>query len=172
MSYGSLDGRRVWGRMDTCICVAESLRCSPETTTTVLIIYTPIWASLVAQQQRIHLPMPANAGDASSTPELGRTSGEGNGNPLQYCCLENSMYRGAWPATVHGIAKGSNMIQEGTKQAVTISPYKVKSLKRIECITNKDLLYSMWNSTQHYVAAWMGGEWIHIHVRLSPFTVH
>ena len=84
--------------------------CSPETITTVLIIYTPIWASLVAQQQRIHLPMPANAGDVSSTPELRRTSGEGNGNPLQYCCLENSMYRGALPATVHGIAKGSNMI--------------------------------------------------------------
>ena len=51
---------------------------------------------------------PANAGDAGdmgSIPGLGRSSGEGNGNPLQYSCLENSMDRGAWQATVHGAAK-------------------------------------------------------------------
>ena len=42
MSCGSLDGRGVWGRMDTCICRAESLHCSPETITTLLIGYTPI----------------------------------------------------------------------------------------------------------------------------------
>ena len=42
MLCGSLDGRGVWGRMDTCICVAESLHCSPETVTTLLISYTPI----------------------------------------------------------------------------------------------------------------------------------
>ena len=35
----SLDGREVWGRMDTCICMAESLNCSPETITTLLIVY-------------------------------------------------------------------------------------------------------------------------------------
>ena len=38
----SLDGRGVWGRMDTCICMAKSPHCSPETTTTLLIGYTPI----------------------------------------------------------------------------------------------------------------------------------
>ena len=38
---GSLDGRGVWGRMDTCVCMAESLCCSPETITTLLIDYTP-----------------------------------------------------------------------------------------------------------------------------------
>ena len=42
MLYGSLDGRQVWGRMDTCICMTESLHCSPETATTLLIFYTPI----------------------------------------------------------------------------------------------------------------------------------
>ena len=45
----------------------------------------------------------ANAGDVSSIPGLGRSPGEGNG--LQYSCLENSMDRGAWWATVHGVAK-------------------------------------------------------------------
>ena len=46
-----------------------------------------------------------NAGDPSSIPGLGRSPGEGNGNPLQYSCLENPMDRGAWQATVHGVAE-------------------------------------------------------------------
>ena len=46
-----------------------------------------------------------NAGDPGSTPGSERSPGEGNGNPLQYSCLENSMDRGAWRATVHGVAK-------------------------------------------------------------------
>ena len=46
-----------------------------------------------------------NAGHLGSNPESGRSPGEGNGNPLQYSCLENPMDRGAWRATVHGVAK-------------------------------------------------------------------
>ena len=52
---------------------------------------------------------PANAGDAGSIPGSGRCPGEGNGNPLQYSCLGNPMDRGAWEATVHGVAKESDM---------------------------------------------------------------
>ena len=51
---------------------------------------------------------PASAGDAKDVgliPGSGRSPGVGNGNPLQYSCLENSMDRGAWWATVHGAAK-------------------------------------------------------------------
>ena len=48
---------------------------------------------------------PANAGDARSIPVLGRSPGEGNGNPLQYSSLENPMDRGTWWATVHRIAE-------------------------------------------------------------------
>ena len=44
----------------------------------------------------------ASAGDAGSVPGLGRSPGEGNGNPFQYSCLGNPMDRGAWQATVHG----------------------------------------------------------------------
>ena len=47
----------------------------------------------------------ANAGDTGSVPELGRYPGEENGNPLQYSCLGNPMDRGAWRATVNGVAK-------------------------------------------------------------------
>ena len=46
-----------------------------------------------------------NAGDPGLIPESGRSPREGNGNPLQYSCLENSMNRGAWQATVYGVAK-------------------------------------------------------------------
>ena len=46
-----------------------------------------------------------NAGGPGLIPGLGRSPGEGNGNPLQYSCLENSMDRGAWRATVHGVTK-------------------------------------------------------------------
>ena len=52
--------------------------------------------------------LPANAGDvkdAGSVPGSERSPGEENGNPLQYSCLENPTDRGAWWATVHGVAK-------------------------------------------------------------------
>ena len=48
---------------------------------------------------------PANIGDARLMPESGRSPGEGNGNPLQYSCLENPVDRGAWWATVHRVTK-------------------------------------------------------------------
>ena len=46
-----------------------------------------------------------SAGDQGLIPGLGRSPGEGNGNPIQYPCLENLMDRGAWRAAVHGFAK-------------------------------------------------------------------
>ena len=46
-----------------------------------------------------------NARDAGSIPELGRSPGVGNGKPLQYSCLENSLDRRAWWATVHGVKR-------------------------------------------------------------------
>ena len=58
--------------------------------------------------------LPANVGDVKdvgSSPGSGRSPGEGNGNPLQYSCLENPMDRGAWWATVHGVSKESDMTE-------------------------------------------------------------
>ena len=46
-----------------------------------------------------------NTGDPSLIPGTGRSPGEGTGNPLQYSCLENPMDRGAWEATIHGVAR-------------------------------------------------------------------
>ena len=53
-----------------------------------------------------------NVGDPGSIPALGRSPGEENGNPLQYTCLENSMNRGAWQATVHGVAKSQTRLSD------------------------------------------------------------
>jgi len=46
-----------------------------------------------------------HVGDLGLIPALGRSPGEGHGNPLQYSCLENPMDRGAWWSTIHGVAK-------------------------------------------------------------------
>ena len=56
--------------------------------------------------------------DEGSIPGLGRSPGEGNGNPLQYSCLENSMKRGAWQATVRRVANSQTQL----KQLNTHSP--------------------------------------------------
>ena len=55
-----------------------------------------------------------NVGDPGSIPGSGRSPGEGNGNPLQYSCLENSMDRGSWQATVHGVAKSWTRLSDFT----------------------------------------------------------
>ena len=52
---------------------------------------------------------PASVRDAGIIPGLGRSPGEGNGNPLQYSCLENPVKRGSWQATVHGVTKESDI---------------------------------------------------------------
>ena len=52
-----------------------------------------------------------NAGDLGLIPGLGRSPGGGYGNTLQYFCLENSMARGAWQATVHGVAKSPTRLK-------------------------------------------------------------
>ena len=63
------------------------------------ICYTPLNYSSDGKESA------CSAEDQVSVPGWGRSPGEGNGNPLQYSCLENPMDRGAWQATVHGVAK-------------------------------------------------------------------
>ena len=60
--------------------------------------------------ERIRLPMQEMQETTGSIPELGRSPGEGNGNPLQYSCLGNPTARGAWWATVHGIEKNQTQL--------------------------------------------------------------
>ena len=54
--------------------------------------------------------LPVTAGDVGSIPGLRGSPGKGNGNPLQYSCLENTMDRGAWQATVHGVTNSQTQL--------------------------------------------------------------
>ena len=89
MLSGSLDERGVWRRMDTCIRMAESLCCPPETIATLLIVYSPKPRDFPGSSDG--KASACNAGDSGSIPGLGRYPGEGNGNSLQYSSLENRM---------------------------------------------------------------------------------
>ena len=68
-----------------------------------------------------------NVGDSGSVPGLGRSPGEGNSNPLQCSCLENSMDRGAWWTTVHGK-------ESGMSEQLTLAPWKNSYGKPRQCI--------------------------------------
>ena len=63
--------------------------------------------------------LPANAGDVGSNHGSRRFPGEGNGNPLQYSCLENIMDRGTWQAIVNGVTKEWNMTYQLNKNSNT-----------------------------------------------------
>ena len=74
--------------------------------------YDQNWAS---QGALVIKNLPANAGDIRDVgliPGLGRSPGEGKGNPCQYPCLENPMDRGAWWATVHGVVKSQTQLKD------------------------------------------------------------
>ena len=71
-----------------------------------------------------------NEGDLGSIPGSGRSPGEGNGNPLQYSCLENPMYGGAWWATVHGVAESQTRLSDFTHGVQVASAISKKLIKR------------------------------------------
>ena len=74
-----------------------------------------------------------NVGDVGSIPGLGRSPGEGNGNPLQYSCLENPMDRGAWRATVHRVAKSWTRLNDFTLTFFHLFPEPSSSLQTGRC---------------------------------------
>ena len=88
----------------------SSLLCPPLPGKAIKLSFSTfvLWDSLVAQRVK-HLPaMPG------LIPGSGRSPGEGNGNPLQYSCLENSMDGGAWWATIHGVTKSQIRLSDFT----------------------------------------------------------
>ena len=84
--------------------------------------------------------LPASAGDVRDSgliPGLGRSPGGGNGNPLQYSCLENPMDRGAWQATVHRVAKSRTQLSThacvhlGAGTVVGVKTHPIPSLETL-----------------------------------------
>ena len=92
-----------------------------------------------------------NAGDPCSTPKSGRSPGEGNGYPLQYSCLEKSMDRGAWQATVHEVLESWTLLSDEhfhtfTTLFITPVPIKVPGFAFKETISScipRSLLISL-----------------------------
>ena len=64
------------------------------------------------------------SGDMDLIPGLGRAPGDGNGNPLQYSCLGNAMDRGAWQATVHGVAESQTCLSTHANAVMLIKQGK------------------------------------------------
>ena len=87
MLYGSLDGRGVWGRMDTCMYMAESLCCSPPTIRTLFINW--LCPNKGFPSCSVGKESACSVGDAGSIPGSGRSPERGHGNLLQCSCLEN-----------------------------------------------------------------------------------
>ena len=116
--------------------------------------------------------LPANAGgvgDPGSIPGLGRSPGGGNGNLLQYSCLENPMDRGAWQATVHGVPKSQTLLSDWaythTQRAITnqlgVKEYCLNKLR--ELVMDREA----WCAAVHGVtksrtwqSAWTEWNWI------------
>ena len=71
-----------------------------------------VWTFLVTQMVK---ESACTVGDLGLIPGLGRSSGEENGYPFQYSCLENSKDRGAWQAIVHGVAKSQTQLNPSLK---------------------------------------------------------
>ena len=76
-----------------------------------------------------------NAGDLGLIPGLGRSPGEGNGNSLQYSCLENSMDRGAWWARVNGVTKSQTRLPR-KENSLSSEQWNMEQL----CITSQSML--------------------------------
>ena len=84
---------------------------------------------------------PANAGDVGSISVSGSSPGERNGNPLWYSCLENSMNRGAWQATVYGGRKtvGHDLVTEQQLGKKTVNPYKLLTKSRFNILGGNEI---------------------------------
>ena len=104
-----------------------------------------------------------NAGDPGSIPGLGRSPGEGNGNPLQYSCLENPTDRGAWWATVHGFAKSRTRLSDFTHTHTTVNKTVVGS--------SNFTIYSVgWRKTQ--IGNHINSDKIHLGTKVPHIILH
>ena len=86
---------------------------------------------------------PANAGNMGLFPALGRAPGEGNGNPLQYCCLRNPMDRGAWQARIHRVAQSWTQLKRLSTHTLI---YIVVVVRSLSCV---QLFATPWTTTHH-----------------------
>ena len=118
---------------------------------------------------------PANSRDArdmGSIPGLGRCPGGGNGNPLLYACLENSMDRGAWWATVHGAPKTQTRLSTHTHTHTAPEPsYLWKAPSSLQCRDPSDISQSTSQIYRHFFCAKHGVNNIKSLLLRNPVSV-
>ena len=95
--------------------------------------------------------LPPNAGDTGLIPGLGRSPAIGNGNPLQYSCLENPMDRGAWWATVHQVAKSQTQLRDFTFTFKETKDLYIENYKTLMKETKEDT-----NRWRNIPCSWIG----------------
>ena len=108
---------------------------------------------------------PGRAGDAGLLPDPGRSPEGGNGNALQYSCLENPTDGGAWRATVHGVPKSPTRLSNWTTAANPEHPFKLcvdlasvleNPLKgRLHCATDLEWMEFIWNRKEWILHGWI-----------------
>ena len=116
-----------WSIVDLQCCV--SFRCSTSESVSVTYIYIYVYMYVYTHT---HMRSPGgsgskesacNVGDLSSIPGSGRSPGKENGNPVQYSCLENTMDRRAWQATVHRVTKSQTQLSDFTFIYICVYPH-------------------------------------------------
>ena len=102
-----------------------------------------------------------NAGDPGSIPGSGRSPGEGNGNPLQYSCLENPMDPGAWWATIHGVAKSRTRLSDFQFHFHFGLPVVAQTVKNLPIVRESQVRSLGWEdplekemATHSHILAW------------------
>ena len=120
--------------------------------------FSKIWESFPGSS--IGKESACNAGDPSSIPGSGTSLGEGNGNPLQYSCLENPTDRGAWWTTAHGIARNWTLLSTSTNEheRKCVNPNLLIHLTSLSplCIYTKDRVCSL----HLYLYFWFANRFI------------
>ena len=96
----------------------------------------------------------ADAGDVGSIPGLGTSPGGGHGSPMQYSCLENPMDRGAWWATVRGVAKSRTRLKQLSMLCKLSKTTPVKSCNHIPTTHISNKLYLFWSREKSFLTQW------------------
>ena len=142
--------------------VTREAPCIFKNSTNIYELLLCIRASLVAQLVKNTSANAGKAGYSGSIPGSGRSLGGGNGNPLQYSCLENLMDRGAWWATVHGVTKSQTWLNvHAHMHALGISHWSIMEWKKKDAIPS--LIELLWCdfplfSSKH--ASWIYYYWL------------
>ena len=114
------------------------------------INHTPmgIWDFLCVSDDKASA---CNAGDLGSIPGLGRSSGEGNGNPLQYSCQDNPIDRGTWQTAIHGVAKSQLWLSDWAYTHIT---YVYVWLIHFACTPETNNIVNKLHSNKIFLKKW------------------